>query len=145
MEKTDFAVPQSLLFHLDGPVLPLTCISRCWAYWCFRKPWVVKLGMMMEKVLWRSWNVISTKTIPLLKYLRIDMVIKFAEEPELTNVEYFTPNHLDQAFSNLSTCFDWVRIIFFLLKKFFTDFKSDFVILFSINLRFIFICFSSIL
>ena len=33
-------------------------------------------------------------------------VIKLAEEPELTKVEYLTPSHLDQSFSNLSTCLD---------------------------------------
>ena len=32
--------------------------------------------------------------------------MKFAEDPELTNVEYLTPNHFDHFFSNSSTFFD---------------------------------------
>ena len=40
------------------------------------------------------------------KILRIEIVNKFAEEPEFTNILYLTPSHLDQACSNFITFFD---------------------------------------
>jgi len=51
----------------------------------------------------------------LFKIFKILIVIKFADDPEFTKVEYFTPSHFDQDFSNFSTCDDWVKIIFFFL------------------------------
>ena len=42
----------------------------------------------------------------LFKIFKILKDMKFAEEPEFTKVEYFTPNHLDQFFSNFATCVD---------------------------------------
>ena len=44
--------------------------------------------------------------------------IKLAEEPELTKVEYLTPNHLDHFFSNSSTFFDWVKMTSLFFKIF---------------------------
>ena len=62
-----------------------------------------------------------------------DIDIKFAEDPELTNVEYLTPSHWDHFFSNTSTFFDWVKTIFFFCKIFFTSNISEDVKLLSIN------------
>ena len=67
-------------------------------------------------------TIISFFFLLLLIAFNIDIEIKFAEDPELTNVEYFTPNHLDHFFSNSSTFLFCVKIIFFLLIKFFTVF-----------------------
>jgi len=39
----------------------------------------------------------------LFKICKIFILIKFADDPELTNIEYFTPNHLDHFFSKFST------------------------------------------
>ena len=47
------------------------------------------------------------------KILSIVKDRRLAEEPELTNTLYFTPNHFDQDFSNKETFFDCVRINFF--------------------------------
>ena len=55
-----------------------------------------------------------------------EIVIKFAEEPELTNVEYFTPSHLDHFSSNSFTLLDCVRIGFDRLRIFLSSEKSDF-------------------
>ena len=49
------------------------------------------------------------------RMLRIFIEIIFADDPELTNTEYFTPNHFDQLFSNFKTFFDWVKIGSFFL------------------------------
>ena len=48
------------------------------------------------------------KTISFLLYkiFRIEMVIRFADDPEFTNTLYLIPNHLDHFFSNSLTCFD---------------------------------------
>ena len=43
-------------------------------------------------------TIISFFFLLLLIAFNIDIEIKFAEDPELTNVEYFTPNHLDHFF-----------------------------------------------
>ena len=41
---------------------------------------------------------------------KLFIVIKFAEDPELTNTEYFTPSHFDHLFSNSLTFLFCVRI-----------------------------------
>ena len=67
------------------------------------------------------------------RMLRIFIEIIFADDPELTNTEYFTPNHFDQLFSNFKTFFDWVKIGSFFFSNFMTESKSSFSKLFDIN------------
>ena len=48
----------------------------------------------------------------LYKIFRIEIVNRFADDPELTNTLYLIPSHLDHLFSNSLTYLDWVSIIF---------------------------------
>ena len=56
----------------------------------------------------------------LLIIFKAEIVIKFADDPELTNTEYFVPNQLDHFFSNSFTFFDCVKVIFLRFINFFT-------------------------
>ena len=51
-------------------------------------------------------TIISFLNLFLFSSFKIAIVKKIAEEPELTYVEYLTPNHFDHCFSNFSTCLD---------------------------------------
>jgi hypothetical protein len=46
-------------------------------------------------------TIISFFFLFLFKAFKIEIVIKLAEEPEFTKVEYFTPSHLDHFFQIL--------------------------------------------
>ena len=46
-------------------------------------------------------TIISFLPFFLLRALRIEIVMKLAEEPEFTKVEYLTPNHFDHFFQTL--------------------------------------------
>ena len=44
---------------------------------------------------------LGTRTFPIpFKILKISIEIKFADDPELTNTEYFTPSQFDHFLSN---------------------------------------------
>ena len=79
-------------------------------------------------------TIISFLLLILLIIFSKDMEIKFADDPELTNTEYFVPSHLDHFFSNSSTFFDCVNIALLLFKNFLTCKKSDLLKLLCINL-----------
>ena len=68
-------------------------------------------------------NVIPTIEHP-INFRMFEILIKFADEPEFTKVEYFTPSQFDHFFSNSLTFFDWVKIKGFDLMSFFNTVMS---------------------
>ena len=54
----------------------------------------------------KDGNIISFFFLFLYSIFSIDIVKRFAEEPEFTNTLYFTPSHLDHSVSNFLTYLD---------------------------------------